>query len=199
MVRTRSGFDSNEHASTNKGCCKRLLREFFLCMVDLSILMMGVLRAPLTMRVIVALVLRLLLYVTNGVALYALAATVLQNGRPAHPSGDDQFLADLVNALLQPAQYVNTQGPPPTSQRLRRSIGFHPHDLTVAEVNILRAIMRDPLNSFSPSEIVMTTTNKPTVTPTVSRMAARRLKAPSTAQARPGRAVSSTAPTVLVA
>ena len=137
MVRTRSGFDSNEHASTNKGCCKRLLREFFLCMVDLSILMMGVLRAPLTGRVIVALVLRLLLYVTNGVALYALTATVLQNGRPAHPSGDDQFLADLVNALLQPAQYVNTQGPPPTSHRLRRSTGFHPHDLTVAELNIL--------------------------------------------------------------
>ena len=80
-------------------------------MVDLSILMMGVLRAPLTMRVIVALVLRLLLYVTNAVALYALTATVLHNGRPAHPSGDDQFLADLVNALLQPAQYVNAQGP----------------------------------------------------------------------------------------
>ena len=82
-------------------------------MVDLSILMMGVLRAPLTGRVIVALVLRLLLYVTNGVALYALTATVLQNGRPAHPSRDDQFLADLVNALLQPAQYVNTQSPGP--------------------------------------------------------------------------------------
>ena len=62
MVHTRSGFDSNEHASTNKGCCKRLLREFWLCMVDLSILMMGVLRAPITGRVIVALVLRLLLY-----------------------------------------------------------------------------------------------------------------------------------------
>ena len=131
MVRTRSGFDSNEHASTNKGCCKRLLREFFLCMVDLSILMMGVLRAPLTGRVIVALVLRLLLYFTNGVALYALTATVLQNGRPAHPSGDDQFLADLVNALLQPAQYVNTQSPPPTNKRLRRSIGFHPNDISL--------------------------------------------------------------------
>ena len=78
-------------------------------MVDLLILMMGVLRAPITGRVIVALVLRLLLYFTNGVALYALTATVLQNGRPANPSGDDQFLADLVNALLQPAQYVNTQ------------------------------------------------------------------------------------------
>ena len=77
MVRTRSGFNSDEPASTNKGCCKRLLREFFLCMVDLSILMMGVLRAPLTMRVIVALVLRLLLYVTNAVALYFTTAGLL--------------------------------------------------------------------------------------------------------------------------
>ena len=51
--------------------------------MDLSILMIGVLRAPLTMRVIVALLLRLLLYVTNAVALYALTATVLHNGRPA--------------------------------------------------------------------------------------------------------------------
>merc|ERR1711994_1026517 len=102
-----------------------------------------------------------------------------------------------VLALLQPAQYVNTQGPPPTSHRLRRSTGFHPHDLTVAELNILRAehpaelnilraIMRDPLHSFSSSEIVTTIANKPTVTPTEPRMVTRKVKAPSTAPARPG-------------
>ena len=172
MVRTRSGFDSNEHAPTNKGCCKRVLREFWLCMIDLSILMMGVLRAPITARVIVALVIRLLLYFTNGVALYALTATVLQNGRPSNPSGDDQFLADLVNALLQPAQYVNTRNTSPTNQRLRRSAGFNPNDLTAAEFNILRALMLDPLNSFSTSETAMTTTSKLKMTPTASRMAA---------------------------
>ena len=189
MVRTRSGFNSDEPASTNKGCCKRLLREFFLCLMDLSILMIGVLRAPLTMRVIVALLLRLLLYVTNAVALYALTATVLHNGRPAHPNGEDQFVADLVNALLQPAQYVNAQGPPPSSSRLRRSPGFHSHDLTVAELNllktehpaelnILKAIMRDPIHSFSSFETATTIANKPTVIPAEPRMVTRKVKAP---------------------
>ena len=101
-------------------------------MLDLTILLMGVLRAPITGRVIVALVICLLLYFTNGVALYALTATVLQNGRPSNPTGDDQFLADLVNALLQPAQYVTTQNTPSTNQQLRRSTGFNPNDLTAA-------------------------------------------------------------------
>merc|ERR1712016_99576 len=137
---------------------------------------MGVLRAPLTGRVIVALVLRLLLYVTNGVALYALTATVLQNGRPAYPSGDDQFLADLVNALLQPAQYVNAKGSPTSSSRLRRSPDFHPHDLTIAELNllkaehpaelnILKAIMQDPLHSFPSFKSATMTTSKPMAPP----------------------------------
>ena len=135
MVRTRSGFDSNEQAPRSKGCCKRLLREFWLCMLDLTILLMGVLRAPITGRVIVALVIRLLLYFTNGVALYALTATILQNGRPSNPTGDDQFLADLVNALLQPAQYVTAKDTPSTNQRLRRSTGFNPKDLTARPPN----------------------------------------------------------------
>ena len=196
MVSTRSGFNSDGPAPTNKGCCKRFLREFYLCMVDLCILMIGILKAPMTMRVIVALVLRLLLYVTNAVALYALTATVLHNGRPAHPTGDDQFLADLVNALLQPAQYVNAQGSPPSSSRLRRSPDFHPHDLTIAELNllkaehpaelnILKAIMRDPIHSFSSFESATTIANKPTVAPAEPRMVTRKVKAPSTAQRAP--------------
>ncbi len=211
MVSTRSGFNSDGPAPTNKGCCKRFLREFFLCMVDLCILMIGILKAPMTMRVIVALVLRLLLYVTNVVALYALTATIIHNGRPAHPTGDDQFLADLVNALLQPAQYVNVQGPPPSRSRLRRSPDFHPHDLTLAELNllkaehpaelnILKAIMQDPIHSFPSFKSATMTTSKPTAAPAEPRMVPRRVKAPSTAPSRPGRAIpsatTSPAPTV---
>ena len=180
-------------------------------MVDLCILMIGILKAPMTMRVIVALVLRLLLYVTNVVALYALTATVIHNGRPAHPTGDDQFLADLVNALLQPAQYVNVQGPPPSRSRLRRSPDFHPHDLTLAELNllkaehpaelnILKAIMQDPIHSFPSFKSATMTTSKPTAAPAEPRMVPRKVKAPSTAPSRPGRAIpsatTSPAPTV---
>ena len=102
MVRTRSGFDTNEPAPKSQGCCKKVLREFWLFILDLTILLVGVLRAPITGRVLLALVTRLLLYATNGVTLYALAAAVLQNGRPATPTGDEQFLAEMVNAILQP-------------------------------------------------------------------------------------------------
>ena len=192
MVSTRSGFNSDGPAPTNKGCCKRFLREFLLCLVDLCILMIGILKAPMTMRVIMALVLRVLLYVTNAVALYALTATVIHNGRPAHPTGDDQFLADLVNALLQPAQYVNAKGSPTSSSRLRRSPDFHPHDLTIAELNllkaehpaelsILKAIMQDPIHSFPSFKSATMTT----------RMIPRKVKALTTAPSRPGRAIPS--------
>ena len=192
MVSTRSGFNSDGPAPTNKGCCKRFLREFLLCLVDLGILMIGILKAPMTMRVIMALVLRVLLYVMNAVALYALTATVIHNGRPAHPTGDDQFLADLVNALLQPAQYVNAKGSPTSSSRLRRSPDFHPHDLTIAELNllkaehpaelsILKAIMQDPIHSFPSFKSATMTT----------RMVPRKVKALSTAPSRPGRAIPS--------
>ena len=192
MVSTRSGFNSDGPAPTNKGCCKRFLREFLLCLVDLCILMIGILKAPMTMRVIMALVLRVLLYVMNAVALYALTATVIHNGRPAHPTGDDQFLADMVNALLQPAQYVNAKGSPTSSSRLRRSPDFHPHDLTIAELNllkaehpaelsILKAIMQDPIHSFPSFKSATTTT----------RMVPRKVKALTTAPSRPGRAIPS--------
>ena len=77
-----------------------MLREFGLFMLNLTILFVGVLRAPITGRVLLALVTCLLLYFTNGVTLYALAATVLQNGRPATPTGDEQFLADLVTHFM---------------------------------------------------------------------------------------------------
>ena len=104
-----------------------MLREFWLFMLDLTILFVGVLRAPITGRVLLALVTRLLLYFTNGVTLYALAATVLQNGRPATSAGDEQFLAEIVNALLQPAQYATNQDTLSTNSRLKRSTGFGPH------------------------------------------------------------------------
>ena len=143
-------------------------------MLDLTILFVGVLRAPITGRVLLALVTRLLLYFTNGVALYALAATVLQNGRPATPTGDKQFLADLVNALLQPAQYVTNQDTLSTNLRLKRATGFDPKDLTPAEINILRALMLDPLHSFPTSETPIVAATKPNVPPTseTSRVAA---------------------------
>ena len=77
MVRTRSGFDSNEPAAPrSKGCCNKMLKEFWLFVLDLTILLVGVLRAPITGRVLLALVTRLLLYATNGVTIYALAAAV---------------------------------------------------------------------------------------------------------------------------
>ena len=204
MVSTRSGFNSDGPApNNNKGCCKRFLREFFLCMVDLCILMIGILKAPLTMRVIVALVLRLGLYVTNAVALYALTATVIHNGRPANPTGEDQFVADLVNALLQPAQYANVQGSPTSSPRLRRSPDFPPHDLTLAELNllkaehpaelnILKAILQEPIHGFPSLKSATMTTSKPVTPPAEHRMVPRKATALSTAPSRPGRAIPST-------
>ena len=203
MVSTRSGFNSDGPAPASKGCCKRFLREFFLTMVDLCILMIGILKAPMTMRVIVALVLRLFLYVTNAVALYALTATVIHNGRPAHPIGEDQFVADLVNALLQPAQYANAQGSPTSSSRLRRSPDFPPHDLTLAELNllkaehpaelnILKAILQEPIHGFPSLKSATMTTSKPVTPPAEHRMVPRKATALSTAPSRPGRAIPST-------
>ena len=203
MVSTRSGFNSDGPAPASKGCCKRFLREFFLTMVDLCILMIGILKAPMTMRVIVALVLRLFLYVTNAVALYALTATVIHNGRPAHPIGEDQFVADLVNALLQPAQYANVQGSPTSSSRLRRSPDFPPHDLTLAELNllkaehpaelnILKAILQEPIHGFPSLKSATMTTSKPVTPPAEHRMVPHKAMALSTAPSRPGRAIPST-------
>ena len=192
MVSTRSGFNSDGPAPASKGCCKRFLREFFLTMVDLCILMIGILKAPMTMRVIVALVLRLFLYVTNAVALYALTATVIHNGRPAHPLGEDQFVADLVNALLQPAQYANVQDSPVSSPRLKRSPDFPPHDLTPAEFNILKAILQEPIQGFPSLKSATMTTSKPVTPPTERRMVSRQVTAISTAPSRPGRAIPST-------
>ena len=126
MVCTRSGFDSSEQAPRSKGCCEKVLREFWLFMLDLTILLVGVLRAPITGRVLLALVTRLLLYATNGVTLYALAPAVLQNGRPATPTGDEQFLAEMVNAILQPAQYATNQDTLSVNPRLKRSTGLGP-------------------------------------------------------------------------
>merc|ERR1712016_524487 len=119
--------------------------------------------------------------------------------RPANPTGDDQFVTDLVNALLQPAQYANAKGSPTSSSRLRRSPDFHPHDLTIAELNllkaehpaelnILKAIMQDPIHSFPSFKSATMTTSKPTAAPAEPRMVPRRVKAPSTAPSRPGRA-----------
>merc|ERR1712012_1450284 len=195
MVSTRSGFNSDGPAPASKGCCKRFLREFFLTMVDLCILMIGILKAPMTMRVIVALVLRLFLYVTNAVALYALTATVIHNGRPAHPIGEDQFVADLVNALLQPAQYANVQGSPTSSPRLRRSPDFPPHDLTLAELNllkaehpaelnILKAILQEPIHGFPSLKSATMTTSTPVTPPAEHRTVSRQVTAISTAPSR---------------
>ena len=203
MVATRSGFDSDGPAPASKGFCKRFLREFFLTMVDLCILMIGILKAPMTMRVIVALVLRLFLYVTNAVALYALTATVIHNGRPAHPIGEDQFVADLVNALLQPAQYANVQDSPISSPRLKRSPDFPPHDLTLAELNllkaehpaelnILKAILQEPIHGFPSLKSATMTTSKPVTPPAEHRMVPHKAMALSTAPSRPGRAIPST-------
>merc|ERR1712012_466786 len=192
MVSTRSGFNSDGPAPASKGCCKRFLREFFLGAVDLCILMIGILKAPMTMRVIVALVLRLFLYVTNAVALYALTATVIHNGRPAHPIGEDQFVADLVNALLQPAQYANVQDSPISSPRLKRSPDFPPHDLTHAELNILKAILQEPIHGFPSLKSATMTTSTPVTPPAEHRTVSRQVTAISTAPSRPGRAIPST-------
>ena len=161
-------------------------------MLDLCILMIGILKAPMTMRVIVALVLRLFLYITNAVALYALTATVIHNGRPAHPLGEDKFVADLVNALLQPAQYANVQDSPVSSPRLKRSPDFPPHDLTPAEFNILKAILQEPIQGFPSLKSATMTTSKPVTPPTERRMVSRQVTAISTAPSRPGRAIPST-------
>ena len=172
-------------------------------MIDLCILMIGILKAPMTMRVIVALVLRLFIYVTNAVALYALTATVIHNGRPAHPIGEDQFVADLVNALLQPAQYANVQDSPISSPRLKRSPDFPPHDLTLAELNllkaehpaelnILKAILQEPIHGFPSLKSATMTTSKPVTPPAEHRMVPRKATALSTAPSRPGRAIPST-------
>merc|ERR1711923_429390 len=192
MVSTRSGFDSDGPAPARKGCCKRLLREFFLTMLDLCILMIGILKAPMTMRVIVALVLRLFIYITNAVALYALSATIIHNGRPAHPLGEDQFVADLVNALLQPAQYANVLDSPVSSPRLKRSPDFPPHDLTPAELNFLKAILQEPIQGFPSLKSAKMTPSKPLTPPTESRMVSHQVTAISTAPSRPGRAIPST-------
>merc|ERR1712052_110259 len=191
MVATRSGFDSDGPPPARKGCCKRLLREFFLTMIDLCILMIGILKAPMTMRVIVALVLRLCLYVINAAALYGLTATIIHNGMPAHPIGEDQFVADLVNAILQPAQYTNVQDSPISSPRLKRSPDFPPHDLTPAEfnllkaehpaeLNILKAILQEPIHGFPSLKSATMTTSKPATPPAEHRMVSRQVTALST-------------------
>ena len=172
-------------------------------MIDLCILMIGILKAPMTMRVIVALVLRLCLYVINAAALYGLTATIIHNGMPAHPIGEDQFVADLVNAILQPAQYTNVQDSPISSPRLKRSPDFPSHDLTLAELNllkaehpaefnILKAILQEPIQGFPSLKSATKTTSKPVTPPTERRMVSRQVTAISTAPSRPGRAIAST-------
>ena len=57
MVRTRSGFDTNDSApSRSSGCCKRALKELLLFAMDLIILLVGVLQGPISVRILLALV-----------------------------------------------------------------------------------------------------------------------------------------------
>merc|ERR1712012_869669 len=125
------------------------------------------------------------------------------NGRPAHPIGEDQFVADLVNALLQPAQYANVQDSPISSPRLKRSPDFPPHDLTLAELNllkaehpaelnILKAILQEPIHGFPSLKSATMTASKPATPPAEHRMVPRKATALSTAPLRPGRAIPST-------
>merc|ERR1711884_460626 len=98
-----------------------------------------------------------------------------------HPLGEDQFVADLVNALLQPAQYANVQGSPISSPRLKRSPDFPPHDLTLAEfnllkaehpaeLNILKAILQEPIHGFPSFKSATMITSKSTAPPVESRI-----------------------------
>ena len=57
MVRTRSGFNTNDSApSRSSGCCKRALKELLLFAMDLIILLVGVLQGPISVRILLALV-----------------------------------------------------------------------------------------------------------------------------------------------
>ena len=92
---------------------------------------------------LLALVARLGLFAGNVVAHYALAATILQNGRSAALTADEEFLTSLVNATLQPPRYrPDTQ--PPHHLRSKRSPGSPLDSLTSSELAVLRALLQGP-------------------------------------------------------
>ena len=164
MVRTRSGLDTADEApSRTSGCCKKFLRELVLFTLDMTILLFGVLRRPLCLWVLLALVARLGLFAGNVVAHYALAATILQNGRSAALTADEEFLTSLVNATLQPPRYrPDTQ--PPHHLRSKRSPGSPSDSLTSSELAVLRALLQGP-NPLPSSQVVTQDVRQPPTPP----------------------------------
>ena len=139
--------------------------------MDLIILLVGVLQKPLSLRILLALVARLGIYLGNGVALYALVVAILHNGRPLHHTADEEFLTGVVNALLQPPRYA------PGHQLLnnprnRRSLRLSPDSLTPTELTVLRAILQVPQprdhTSGRPGREATSTTPTTTTATTVS-------------------------------
>merc|ERR1712214_229270 len=90
-----------------------------------------------------------------------------------------------------------------SSSRLKRSPDFPPHDLTLAELNllkaehpaelnILKAILQEPIHGFPSLKSATMTTSKPVTPPAEHRMVPHKAMALSTAPSRPGRAIPST-------
>ena len=156
-----------------------------LIAMDLIILLVGVLQKPLSLRILLALVARLGIYLGNGVALYALVAAILHNGRPMHHTADEEFLSGVVNALLQPPRYA--PGHQLLNNPRNRSLRLSPDTLTPTELTVLRAILQvqQPRDHTSgrPGREATSTTPTTTTATTVSFTTAATSTAPTTTTA----------------